>query len=164
MKCFLLTLLLAVSSVGFAQDYFYLEDIRLKKDADFTDNEAEVIKAVDYLMSTSVDESNMNRKACTRFIIRYAEKSPFITMTLDGSLIKVYKGNSDLLQLFMGLWLKSAINNKNETEAFHEEYIYTQLSEYCAKGNGIVKTEVIESLITAGQNGDIPNWIVNLKK
>lgn len=164
MKYLILTLLLYFSFSGFGQDFFYLEEIRLKKKTDFIENKSEVIKAVDYLMNTPVNEKNFDRKACTRFIIDYAQKSPFITMTLSSSLTKVYKGNPDILQMYMGLWLKSALNNENKPDRFHEEYIYKNLSEYCAEGNGIVKTEIIKSLIAAGEEDDIVNWILELNK
>jgi hypothetical protein len=142
----------------------YLEDIRLRKKTDFIENEKTVIKAVDYFMSSNVDERNINRVACSRFIIKYAEKTPFITMTIDASLLKVYEGNSDILVMYMGLWLKSAINNKKEKDSFHEEYIYTEIYKYSKVGKGIVQTDIIKSLINAGNKGEIKKWIKDLKK
>ena len=164
MKYLLSILPLLFSLHGFGQDYFYLEEVRLKKKTDFIENKHEVIKAVAYLLNTPVDEKNMDRKACTRFIIKYAQKTPFLTMTIDASLSKVYQGNPALLEMYMGLWLKSALNNENKSDAFHEEYAYEQLSQYCANDNGVVKTEIVRSLITAGEKGDINNWILELKK
>lgn len=160
----LFPLFLALTFFGIGQDYAYLEDIRLKKKTDFVEHESTVIKAIDYLMSVPIDENEFNRKACTRFIIKYAEKSPDITMTLDGSLLKVTEGNPDILQMYMGLWLKSAINNKGETDSYHELFIYNELYVYCSEGNGVVKTEIIESLIEAGEDDGISSWIENLKK
>ncbi len=164
MKYLVFPLFLIFSLYGIAQDYSYLEDIRLKKKTDFIDNESTVIKAIDYLMSNPINEDEFNRKACTRFIIKYAEKSPFITMTLDGALLKVYEGNDGILQMYIGLWLKSAINNRSESDRFHELYIFNELYEYCSKGNGVAKTEIVQSLIKAGNDNDLSNWITSLKQ
>ena len=159
----MIPLFLTFALYGLGQDYAYLEDIRLRKKTDFVDNESTVIKAIDYLMSNPIDENEFNRKACTRFIIKYAEKSPFITMTIDASLLKVCEENSDILQMYIGLWIKSAIDNKNESDNFHELFIFMELFEYCDEGNGIVQTEIIKSLIDAGKDDAISNWIKNLK-
>lgn len=163
MKNIITSLFLIFSLYGLGQDFAYLEDTRLRKKTDFIENESTVIKANDFLMSNPINEDLFNRKACTRFIIKYAEKSPFITMTLDGSLLKVCEGNNGLLQMYMGLWIKSAINNKNKSDDFHEFYIYNQLYVYCSQGNGVVKTEVINSLIKAGDDDNISNWLSELK-
>lgn len=163
MRYFIIPLFLTFALYGLGQDYAYLEDIRLRKKTDFVDNESAVIKAIDYLMSNPIDENEFNRKACTRFIIKYAEKSPFITMTIDASLLKVCEENSDILQMYIGLWIRSAIDNKSESDNFHKLFIFEELFEYCDEGNGIVQTEIIKSLIDAGKDDAISNWIKNLK-
>ena len=164
MKNLIFILFLGSSLCSFGQDYFYLEDIRLRKKSDFLDNESEAIKAIDYLMSTPVNKNNLNRKACTRFIIKYAEKTPFITMTLDETVSKVYTGNLDLLSMYIGLWLKSAINDKDKSDEFYQEYILDQLSIYCNGGNGIVQNEVIKKLVKAGKSDAVKDFMKDLKE
>ncbi len=159
----LLFLMVAASAVS-AQDYFYLEDVRLKKESDFTDNEANLVKAVDYMLSTPTDASNMDRKACTRFIIRYAEKHPTITILLQSYIIKVYDQNPDLLQTYMGLWVKHAIDNPTARQEVIEVLIFGDIYTYAKAGNNIVKTDLIKSLITAGDDDTIDEWLVELKK
>ncbi|MCJ8290756.1 MAG: hypothetical protein HRT58_14560 [Crocinitomicaceae bacterium] len=164
MRYLIFPLFLIFSLCAVGQDYAYLEDIRLRKKTDFVDNEITVIKAVDYLMANPLGVEKYNRKACTRFIIKYAQKSPFITLSIDGSLLKVCEGNSDILQMYMGLWLKSAINNESKSDSFHELFIYSELYDYCNEGNGVVQTEIIKSLIQAGKDDEISSWIEDIKK
>lgn len=160
---FLFFILLFANSLH-SQDYMYLEKIKLKKQKDVIDNEANLIKAVDYLMSTPVDEKNSNRKACTRFIIRYAEKCSSVTVTIDGYLIDVYEGNTEILVLFMGLWVKKELAMPKQTAAFYEEYIFTEIYKYAKLGNNIVQNDMIKSLIKAGDEGAISDWLVKVKK
>lgn len=164
MRPFLITILLAVSMQAFSQDYCKLEDVRLKKKPHFIEHEKTVIKAADYLMSTPVDDKNIDRLCCTRFILRYAEKTPFITLSLDASIVTLSEDNSDILALYIGLWLKSAIKNKNKKDDFHLKYLYTEISKYCAKGNGIEKTDIVNSLIKAGETDTISDWMKELEE
>lgn len=164
MKNLLLILLLTIAFQGQSQDYTYLENIKLKKKQSFIENENTAIKAVDFLINTPFNENNIDRKDCSRFVIKYATKTPFISMTIDEAFMQVEKGNSGLITLFMGLWIKSAINNKKESDKFHEEYAYTEIYKYSKNGNNISQTEIIKSLIAAGDKGQIKNWIKDLKK
>ncbi len=162
MKTLTIFLFLTTSLFCSAQEYAFLEDISLENLEDLIAHEKEAIRAIDYLMSTPVDENNNNRKYCTRFVIRYAAKSP-ISIMIDDVVGKVYKGNNDILVMFMGLWIKSAINDKEQSNDYYQKYIYTQLSEYCSQGNGINQNKVIKKLIKAGKENDIDGFIAVMK-
>ncbi len=157
MKKLVLLFLLVSANAAFSQNYFYLEDVKLKEKVDFTANEGNAVKAIDFLMSTPAEE-NVDRKACIRFILRYAEGSP-ITVTLDSYFTTFYKKNLDLLPMYIGLWVKSAIGNPDGKPEDHEKYIYSELYKYIKAGNNIKSNDKIKSLITAGDAGTIDDWL-----
>ena len=161
MKYFTLLLLLIATQVSFSQNYFYLEEVKLKEASDYIANEQNAIKAIDYMASTAIDDKNYDRKACTRFILRYAEGCHGVTVTLDGYVSKLYKKNSDLLIMFMGFWVKSYINDKKGTQADQELYAVTGIYTYVKdlSGHGIKSNDAIKSLIEAGDNGKIAEWL-----
>lgn len=164
MKRILTILFVLCVHLSFSQSYFYLEDIKLKKKIDFTDNENNVVKAIDYLLSTPIDEKNYDRKACDRFIIRYAEKCSTVKITIGPPLTKMYGTNTELLVFYMGLWMKSTFNNKNFTTEQHEKYIFTEIYKYSKAGNNIEINEAIKALIKSGDENTIDNWISEYKE
>lgn len=164
MKYLALILFLSTANIVVSQNYFYLEDIKLKEKEDFTANEANAIKAIDYMLSSPINDQDHDRKACTRFIIRYAEGSPFVSVKLESYIGKVYKKNLDLLSMYIGLWVKSSIINKEGKEADHELYTMTEIYKYAEAGNGIKITETLTSLINAGNDKKIEEWIKKMKK
>ena len=161
MKYVTLLLLLTAAKVTFSQSFFYLEDIKLKEKPDFITNEVNAIKAIDYMASTPINDKDMDRKACTRFILRYAEGCPDVTVRLGEYISKLDKKNLDLLGMFIGYWVKSYVNNKTGTDDDHALYTATELYKYVKETtkNGIKSNETIKSLTDAGDNGKIPDWL-----
>ena len=153
MRYITLLLFLTTTNIVVSQNYFYLEDIKLKDKSDFKANEENLIKAIDYLMNSEINDKDYDRSACTRFIIRFAEGSPDVTVTLDSYVTKMYKKNVDLLFMFTGFWVKSSIINKEGKKEDHEKYAVTQIYKYVQAGNNIKITETLNSLINAGNDG-----------
>ena len=51
----------------FAQDYEYLEKVKLKNDSDFIKNEKTILDCVNFLTINRVDQARQNRVYCNRF-------------------------------------------------------------------------------------------------
>ncbi len=159
MRHILIILFLALGNLANAQTYFYLEEVKLKKKDDFIENEKNAVIAIEYLMSTPIDENDMDRKACMRFILRYAEKTPHTTITLGKSVSELSEKNPSMLVFYMGLWLKSYINNKTGTTEDHEKYIFSEIYKYAKKGNNVVSSKAVKELIKAGDENKLDEWI-----
>ena len=155
-----LFLLFFLTSANFAvsQNYFYLEEIKLKKKDDFVDHQKNIIIAIDYMTGSAIDEKDMDRKACMRFIIRYAEKTTQ-TITIGSDVAKISDKNPDFLVLYMGLWLKSNFNNKTGTDDNHKKYAFTEIYKYIKRGNNVTSTDEIKSFLKAGDENKIDDWI-----
>jgi len=161
MKIFLAAVLFLFVNASFAQEtykFLHLNDIRLKSTNDFIEQEENLIKAVDYLLETTYDKKNIDRALCGVFIIRYAEGCS-ATISLSEKMIAVSKKNEFLLFTVMGLWVKEAINNKDQDEDHYKEYVFTELAKYCEKDTGIKKDKMIKSLIAAYKEEAIEDWM-----
>ncbi|HLP19965.1 MAG TPA: hypothetical protein VK174_06670 [Chitinophagales bacterium] len=159
MKTILILLFMAVASSASSQKYFYLEEIKLRKKDDFKANEGNVIKATDYLLNTPIDEGNHDRKACMRFIIRYAEKISNITITIDGAISKLSDGNGDLLIVYMGVWLKTSFVKPDADWNYQQKEILTAIYKYVKSGNNVKSNSAIKKLIEAGDENKIDQFI-----
>jgi hypothetical protein len=163
MKFFTSLVLLLLSFPVPAQDFSYLQDIRLKKPNDFIENRENFAKSLDYVLSSPIDQKDVNRGSCASFIKRYAENIPEITIPADTYLAQVIESNSELLLLYEGLWVRSALMKSDGTMEDHELFVFTELSKYCRKGNNVVKTSTVNSLIKAGEENTIPDWLKKIK-
>lgn len=159
MKHTLMAFLLAITSVTYAQQYFYLEEVKLKKKEDFKENEGNVIKAIDYLTSTPVEKGNHDRTACVRFIIRYAEKTPFVSIMVGDPVAKIADNNTELLIMYMGLYMKAAFANPKGTQQQLDVEVYTGIYRYVKAGNNIISNAAIKKLIEAGDNNRIEDFL-----
>ena len=93
------------------QDFAYLDDIKLKKKTDFEDNLENLKKATDYLFNSELNDNDIDRLYCQKFIIIFAEKTP-ITITLDASIVDISKKNESLLAMYIGGLLVSKMENE----------------------------------------------------
>jgi len=148
----------------YCQEYEYLEKVVLKVDSDYKKNEKTILDCMDYLTINAVDQGQNNRVYCNRFIYRYGTGTPYVSITIDSYVTKLFKKNESILSMYMGYWLKSAIQNKDKDNNFHEEYTVTEIYKYAKAGKGILKTKIIESLLEYGDKSQIKEWIKLQKK
>ena len=156
--CFLL-LAITVTGAAFAQDFSYLENIELETSADFTpENDANAIKAADYLFKTPIDKKNNNRKFCYSYLSRYAAKAPAVIITIDPYWGVVTKGNEEMLQMVLGIWIRTALINKNAIKEEIEKKVFTEIYKYAKAGNNVKKTDQIKALTDAGDKAEVTQW------
>lgn len=164
-KHFLTALLFALLSLHVsAQDYFYLEDVKLSDKSDYQEHKDDLVKAVDYLMTSLIDDQNMDRKACIRFVIRYSQGTPDVTVTLSSYIGDLYKKNEDFLPMYLGLWVKSALESADKPDEHHEKYILSALAKYCIEGNNVSMTKTLKKLVKAEKDGKIDDFLKSLKE
>ena len=150
----------------FAQDYEYLEKVKLKNDSDFIKNEKTILDCVNFLTINRVDQAQQNRVYCNRFIYRYGTKTPFVTINVESYVTKLFKKDGSILSLYFGYWLQAAIEHKDKAKdsKFCEEYTVNQIYQYAKGNNGIQRTKIIESLMQAGDKNQIKEWLAEQKK
>jgi len=163
MKNLLFFVMVFVTSISFSQDFAYLDNIKLSKKKDFVKHEADLIKAVDFIMSTPLEE-NEDRSACGRFIIVFASNCPYITVSINNYIMDFISGNEDLLVGYLGLSMKNSINNKGISTEKNNEKIFAEFYIYAKGENGVELTDHVLSLIEAGDSDAINEWIVTFQE
>jgi hypothetical protein len=163
MKNLFLFLLLALSAGAYAQDFFYLQDIELREKHQYKDNEKEMLKAVDYLLSTPFDETNRDRNVCLRFVARFASGTPDIMITMEGDVVKTVDKNPDLIILYMGIYMKEFVTKPGLTPADYNKLAFAGLYKYAKAGNNLKKTKGIKDLIKAGDENNLDGLIDKLR-
>jgi hypothetical protein len=165
MKSVLLFLMFAFIGPLSAQQFAYLGKINLEKNGDFKGNQANVIKATDYLLSTPMNLQSSDRIQCTRFLLKYAIGCPDYTLEIKPVVLRVSDKNSQLSALYVGLWLKSAFANAQATAKENDLNAFTEIYKYADnKSNYVIRTPYIEALLKAGHDNKVAEWLMTEAK
>ena len=116
-KLFLASVAIVASSlVVYSQDYSSLKDIVLKDTSDYPKAEGKVLECASYLLSTPLDDNNINRKYAIQLIIRWMTGTPAYTFGIDQSITQISKSNASILLLYMACMSKYALENKENSK------------------------------------------------
>lgn len=155
MKYLFLIVFISSSIALFSQDYFYLEDVIMKKAAHFTENNETAMKALEYLESTPINEEDKDREVCNRFIMRFVEGSPDCSIMIGMNIMNLTGKDLDLLILYVGYWLEVELETPDESAEFYQNHVYQQLYNYCKGDNNVKKTKEVKKLIKLGDQGSL---------
>lgn len=114
MKKFTLTLILATISFGlFAQDFEVPNNYKLDKAEDYDLYEKDIIKCVDWLVETPINEQATKRKEANSFLIDWVNGSPKVSIDIKPEIVTFMKSSPSLLIIFLGGWAKYSIESKD---------------------------------------------------
>jgi hypothetical protein len=114
MKSITLTLVLALFSIGlFSQEFEVPKNYKLDKAEDYALYEQDIIKCVDWLMKTPLNEQKAKRKEANAFLLKWLTGSPNVTIEIKPEIVTFMGTSPDLLILFMGGWAKYALESKD---------------------------------------------------
>ncbi|MDH5597732.1 MAG: hypothetical protein OEY34_01330 [Cyclobacteriaceae bacterium] len=113
MKTFRLTLVLTLLSFSaFAQDFEVPKNYKLQNVKDYDIYEKEVIKCVNWLSNTPINEQKDKRKEANAFLIQWIFGSSKIHIEIKQEIV-TFSDSPDLLMIFMGGWTKYSLETKN---------------------------------------------------
>jgi len=149
-----------------AQTFEVPKDYKLVEKEDYAPYEQDIVKCVDWLISTPVNKEQEKRKEASAFLLKWVSGSPTVHVILDEKIVSFLDEKTpELLFIFMGGWVKNIIeaNNYKNTVAEAKE-----------DTNGIVAGNMagIEAVINfytsnkkfLPKNKDIDNYIALKKK
>ena len=97
------------------------------------------------------------------FIIQYLTDSPDVTVSIDGTALKVANKNSELLILFMGGYARLAFESekgKQDQTKCVTAALKSVMKYYKANiEKGLKKDKNIVKLIEADEKGELEKWI-----
>lgn len=156
-KLIFVTLLLVYFNSSFCQLPNY-DDIKLEQGPDYAAAEPSVTKAVDYILSKPLEKDDLDRLKSLQFLIKWMSGTPDFTFSLDESTSKLWKGNDDLLGVYMACMTKYCLENKanSKDEKVVKLNAVKLLLAYCENPDNKVKmTKPLKKLSEANQKGEL---------
>jgi hypothetical protein len=166
MKRLLIALLLGVFAFGAsAQEFQVPKDYVLKKKEDYAKYEQDIVKCVDWLMSTPADKQKNKRKRANAFLMKWANGSPKLSVEIHAEILTFSK-DIDLFMLFIGGWAKYAIENNDYEDSFAGNMAgLNAVMDYYQKNKEITgKNRKVEKFIKMKEKGELEAYVKGVIK
>jgi len=127
---------------------------------DYKKYEPDILRCIEYLENAPVNDLSDYRKRVNSFFLDWLSGVPYITITVDGSVLDLCQNNPNLLLIFMAGWTRYSLSNDDNEEI--EGYlagIENILAVY-RRGNGVVRDENILALQRVQDEGKLRELIV----
>lgn len=161
MKTLALFTLLSISMLsGFTQNWSPPIDYVLDVAADYTEYEADVIEAANWLRDNSPTADFEKYKKTSIFVIDWVNGSPTVTVEIMPVIIDFNKKNPNMLVLYMASCAKYVLENEdpNNIKAKHKAALKDMVDAYQNQST-MSKDKKMEKLVTAFEEGTIDTWI-----
>lgn len=162
MKATFLTLIFsAISFALFAQDFEVPKNYKLDKVEDYAPFESDVVKTIDWLMNTPVNEQLELRAEASAFLLKWIIGSPNVKIELKHEIATFMESSPDLLLIFMCGWTKYAIvskdyDNKIEGNAAGIESV---IVFYIKNRSVLSKDKNVEKYIKMKEKGTLKEYL-----
>jgi len=86
--------------------------LKLKTEEDYSKYESEVIDKINWLMKTPLGENPKERQEINTFLLQWMVGSPKVSLEVSENIV-TYVDCADCLMIFMGGWVKYALETKD---------------------------------------------------
>jgi hypothetical protein len=157
--CFSFFALLMLSSSGLAQNKKMLDSLPKTK-ADYVRSEPAVINTIDWLENSPINQQVARRNQLNKKLQLWIANSPTVRIKLNEKITSFSKKNHELLSIFMGGWTKYSLQNaySNDSVKCNLAGVKSAMKVYLL-GNGILKDEEMEKIITINSNNQLEAWV-----
>ncbi|WP_340156167.1 hypothetical protein [uncultured Winogradskyella sp.] len=162
---FVLTLFVAQTS--WSQTFNIPDNVKLEVAEDYVKHEQRIVECINWLENTPISDDADKRLLANAYLMKWATGTPTVTIEMQAFQIDLAKKNSELLIIFMGGWIKYAIENptdKDNIKAANIAGLNSVIKVYTAnKGKGLKKDKRIEKLIKMDAS-ELQNWVAEQLK
>jgi hypothetical protein len=134
-------IIFSVTGITYSQDYSNLKDIELKDKTDYPKAEDKVLECANYILSTPMDNNNINRIYAIQFLLRWMGGTPDYTFNIDETIGKITKSEPTLLGVYLACMSKFVLENKDKSNNNDEVNFNSivMLLNYCDNPSNKVK-------------------------
>jgi hypothetical protein len=144
-----------------AQDFNIPENYVLKGPADYARYEPDIIKCANWLLITPLNEQVSKRKEANAFLMQWLTGAPNVSVDIKTEIVTFMQPNADLLMIFMGGWVKYALENKDYKNKFQGNLkgIESVIAFYQKNINYLKKDKNVEKYIKMKDKGTLEDYI-----
>lgn len=163
MKTIKLTLTLTLLSFGaFSQTFEIPKDYKLENAKDFDAYENDIVKCVNWLMNTPINDQVDKRKDANAFLLKWISGSPKVHIELKQEIV-TFTDSPDLLMIFMGTWTTYCIKSRDFNNRINGTMtgIESVIDFYTRNKGQISKNRGVEKYIKIKEKGTLKEYIEN---
>ena len=140
------------------ENFDQLQSIRLNDEIDCYLAESQVLICNNYILSTPVNDSNLNRNFAAAMVKRWMAKTPDYIFHIDKKVAKILDKKGNVLSVFTAAMTKFCIENPEQgnDEKAVALYAWNTVLDYAAnKANNIQSTGELKKMINAKKSGTL---------
>jgi len=144
-----------------AQEFNVPKNYTLKSPTDYAKYEADIIQCVNWLFNTPLNEQDQKRKEANQFFMLWLTGAPNVSIDIKQEIVTFMEPNADLLMIFMGGWVKYALENKDYKNKFQGNLkgIEGVIEFYQKNINFLKKDKNVEKYIKMKEKGTLEDYI-----
>lgn len=159
-KLFGILILSTLTISLFAQDFSVPNNYIMKQKEDYKKYEGDVLKAIDWLIQTPVDDQKEKRLEVNRFFIVWLTGTPDISLEIKSEIITFSKKNPELLVIFMGGWTKYALESgDNNKLTGNLKGVEAVIDFYQKNKKALKKDKNVQQYIEMKEKGQLADYI-----
>jgi hypothetical protein len=114
MKTITLTLILTFITVGvFSQDFEVPKNYKFDKAEDYGPYEQDVLKCIDWLMKTPINEQLAKRNEVNSFLSKWLSGCPNVDLYIKKEIVTFMDTSRELLNIYVAGWAKYSLESKD---------------------------------------------------
>ncbi|MCL2721192.1 MAG: hypothetical protein FWD47_07625 [Treponema sp.] len=128
---------------------------------DFRRYEPDILNCINFLKNAPVNDLSNNRRNINTFLLEWLSGVPYLTVTINGSVLELCEVNNNFLIIFLAGWTEYYLlnqNNYNERNGYLAG-IETILDVY-TRGNDVRNDPAILNLVSIQKEGKLLNWVI----
>ena len=148
-------------SLSIAQEYQVPQKVKLEKPEDYAVYEPDILRCIDYLESSSLDQSDL-RKEASAFLVTWLSGCPNVSVEIQPYVLELISKNNGFLTIFMGGWTKYALQNPGDKDKLqgHLAGLRAIIRVY-KNGKGVHEDSAVDEIVEADKNASLQEWIQN---
>lgn len=161
MKSKIILLWFLCLSVGItAQEFQIPANVTFDSEADYAKYEQDVLKAIEWSISTPVSEQQTKRKAVNAFLMQWMTGSPTVTLEISQAIVP-YMDCPDCLMAFLNGWTKYSLENDYSKDRLASVMAGTNhtIDFYERNKKDLGRNNEIEKLIRKKKKGELESYI-----
>ncbi len=131
-----------------------------KTKAEYIRSEPAVINTIDWLENSPINQQVARRNQLNNKFLAWLTHSPTVTVNVNENITSFSKKNHELLSIFMGGWTKYSLLHGYSKDSVQCNIagVKSAMKVYLL-GNGILKDEEMEKIITINSNNQLEAWV-----
>ncbi|MFN8256068.1 MAG: hypothetical protein U0W24_10295 [Bacteroidales bacterium] len=144
-----------------AQEFEVPQNFKFDKLEDYAGYKSEILKCIDWLQTTPVNENAQKRKDANAFLLAWVSGSPDVRIEIKPEIVNFVESSPELLMAFIGGWTKYAIEKKDENNkvAGNLAGVNAVMDFYVKNKSVLKKDKNVEKYLKMKEKGTLEEYI-----